>query len=212
MGCIQYTISPMETLYEGSGELAIDLANTLELRRDGSTVDLLADQDGLARWLRHAGGPGSPGGSSGSGGPSDSGGSGGPGGTLGGDEVAAEQLQALRGHVLALLGAAVRQRPLPRAAVTAVNRAAAGAPAAVQLEAGELVVRYDASRGDAFLADVAASAISMVGGPRRDRLRRCGAPGCGRWFVASRPRQRWCSPNCGNRARVARFQQRHRAA
>jgi predicted RNA-binding Zn ribbon-like protein len=203
MGFVQYTISPMETLYESSGELAIDLANTLELRRDGTTVDLLADQDGLARWLRHAGGPGSPGGSSGSSG---------SGGTLGGDEVAAEQLQALRGHVLALLGAAVRQRPLPRAAVTAVNRAAAGAPAVVQLEAGELVVHYDASPGDAFLADVAASAISMVGGPRRDRLRRCGAPGCGRWFVASRPRQRWCSPNCGNRARVARFQQRHRAA
>ena len=193
----------METLYEDTGVLAIDLANTLELRRDGTTVDLRADQDGLARWLRHAGGPGSPGGSSGSGG---------SGGTLGGDEVAAEQLQALRGHVLALLGAAVRQRPLPRAAVTVVNRAAAGAPAAVQLEAGELVVRYDASPGDAFLADVAASAISMVGGPRRDRLRRCGSPGCGRWFVASQPRQRWCSPNCGNRARVARFQQRHRAA
>lgn len=197
MGSVEHTISPMETLYEGGGELAIDLANTLELRRDGTTVDLLADQGGLARWLRHAGGPGGPGGS---------------GGTGGGDEVAAEQLQALRGHVLALLGAAVRQRPLPRAAVTAVNRAAAGAPAVVQLEAGELVVRYDASPGDAFLADVAASAISMVGGPRRDRLRRCGAPGCGRWFVASRPRQRWCSPNCGNRARVARFQQRHRAA
>jgi predicted RNA-binding Zn ribbon-like protein len=203
MGFVQYTLSPMETLYESSGELAIDLANTLELRRDGSTVDLLADLDGLARWLRHAGGPGSPGGSSGSSG---------SGGTLGGDEVAAEQLQALRGHVLALFGAAVRQHPLPRAAVTAVNRAAAGAPAVVQLEAGELVVHYDASPGDAFLADVAASAISMMGGPRRDRLRRCGSPGCGRWFVASRPRQRWCSPNCGNRARVARFQQRHRAA
>lgn len=196
----------METLYEGSGVLAIDLANTLELRRDGTTVDLLADLDGLARWLRHAGGPG------GSGGPSGSCDPGGPGGTLGGDEVAAEQLRVLRGHVLALFGAAVRQRPLPQAAVTAVNRAAAGAPAVVQLEAGELVVHYDASPGDAFLADVAASAISMVGGPRRDRLRRCGAPGCGRWFVASRPRQRWHSPNCGNRARVARFQQRQRAA
>jgi predicted RNA-binding Zn ribbon-like protein len=96
--------------------------------------------------------------------------------------------------------------------VTAVNRAAAAAPAIVQLEAGELVVRYNASPGDAFLADVAGSAISLVGGLGRDRLRRCGAPGCGRWFVASRPRQRWCSPSCGNRARVARFQQRHRAA
>ncbi|HEY8558609.1 MAG TPA: CGNR zinc finger domain-containing protein [Actinomycetes bacterium] len=37
-----------------------------------------------------------------------------------------------------------------------------------------------------------------------------GGTGCGRWFVASRPRQRWCSPTCGNRARVARFQERRR--
>jgi predicted RNA-binding Zn ribbon-like protein len=184
----------METPKEHTGELAIDLANKLERRRDGATVDLLADQDGLARWLRGTGGPG------------------GPGGTDGVRGVGAEQLQALRGHVLALLGAAVGQRPLPRAAVTAVNHAAAAAPAVVQLEADELVVRYNASPGDAFLADVAASAISLVGGLGRDRLRHCRAPGCGRWFVASRPRQRWCSPSCGNRARVARFQQRHRVA
>jgi len=160
----------MESPNEHTGELAIDLANTLERRRDGTTVDLLADR------------------------------------------VGAGQLQALREHVLALLGAAVGRRPLPRAAVAAVNRAAAAAPAVVQLEADELVVRSNASPGDAFLADVAASAIGLVGGPRRDRLRRCGAPGCDRWFVASRPRQRWCSASCGNRARVARFQQRHRAA
>jgi predicted RNA-binding Zn ribbon-like protein len=196
----------MEANQTHTGELAIDLANTLELGRDGTTVDLLADQEGLARWLRGVGGPGRPGRSGGAGEPgaADEAGA--------GDGVGAERLQALRGHVLALLGAAVRQRPLPRAAVTAVNRAAAAAAAVVQLEAGELVVRYNASPGDAFLADVAGSAISLVGGPGRDRLRRCGAPGCGRWFVASRPRQRWCSPSCGNRARVARFQQRHRAA
>jgi predicted RNA-binding Zn ribbon-like protein len=178
----------METWDEHTGGLAIDLANTLELRRDGTTADLLADPDGLARWLRATGGPGGP------------------------EGVGAGQLRALREHVLALLGAAVRQRPLPRAAVSAVNRAAAGAPAVVQLEAGELVVRYNASPGDAFLADVAGSAITLVGGPGRDRLRRCGAPGCGRWFVASRPRHSWCSPSCGNRARVARFHRRRRAA
>jgi predicted RNA-binding Zn ribbon-like protein len=176
----------METRDQHTGELAIDLANTLQLRRDGTTVDLLADPDGLARWLRGTGGPGGP------------------------EEIGAGQLQALRQHVLALLAAAVEQRRLPRAAVSAVNRAAAAAPAVVQLEADELVVRYNASPADAFLADVAGSAITLVGGPGRPRLRRCEAPGCGRWFVASRPRQRWHSPGCGNRARVARFQQRHR--
>ena len=99
----------------------------------------------------------------------------------------------------------------PRTAVTAVNRAGAAAPAVTQLEAGELVVRYDASPPEAFLADIAGSAIALVGGPARARLRRCGAPGCGRWFLASRPRQTWCSAGCGNRARLARFQQRRRA-
>ncbi|HEY6589804.1 MAG TPA: ABATE domain-containing protein [Actinomycetota bacterium] len=171
----------METTGQYTGELAIDLANTLELQRDGTTADLLGDQDGLARWLRGSGGP---------------------------EEVSASRLQELRGHVLVLLAAAVRQRTLPPAAVAAVNRAGSAAPGVAQLEAGELVVRYNASPPDAFLADIATSAITLVGGPGRDRLRRCGAPGCGRWFVASRPRQRWCSPTCGNRARVARFQER----
>jgi predicted RNA-binding Zn ribbon-like protein len=114
--------------------------------------------------------------------------------------------------VQALLAAAVNRRTLPPAAVTAVNQAGAAAPGFAQLEAGELVVRYHASPADAFLADIATSAIGLVGGPGRDRLRRCEAPGCGRWFLASRPRQTWCSPGCGNRARLARFQQRRRVA
>ena len=173
----------METRPEYTGELAIDLANTLQLQRDGSTADLLADQDRLAGWLCATGGP---------------------------DGVSPGQLQALRKHVGALLVAAVQQRSLPAAAVTAVNRTGAAAPAVAQLEADELVIRYSASPSDAFLADVATSAITLVGGPGRDRLRRCGAPGCGRWFLASRQRQRWCSPACGNRARLARFHQRHR--
>jgi predicted RNA-binding Zn ribbon-like protein len=170
---------------ELTGDLAVDLANTLRLGRDGAVADLLADRDGLARWLAATGGP---------------------------DPVGPSGLRALRSHVRDVLAAAVARRPLPPAAVTALNRATAAAPAFVQLEAGELVVRYDASPADAFLADVAAAAIGLVGGSGRDRLRRCGAPGCDRWFVASRPRQTWCSPGCGNRARLTRFRQRHGAA
>jgi predicted RNA-binding Zn ribbon-like protein len=175
----------MEPWDELTGELAIDLANTLRPDRDGGTADLLADPDRLARWLRRRGAPG---------------------------EVGAPALSALRGEVRALLDAAVRRRRLPRAAVAAVNRAVAAAPAVAQLEAGELVYHYRASPPDAFLADIASSAIMLVGGPGRDLLRRCAAPGCGRFFVASRPRQTWCGPSCGNRARLARFHQRRRAA
>jgi predicted RNA-binding Zn ribbon-like protein len=175
----------MEPEDERTGDLAIDLANTLRPGRRGGDADLLADRDGLAGWLRVTGGP---------------------------EDAGPAELLALRDHVRALLAAAVSGRPLPPAAVAAVNRAAAAAPPVVQLEAGELVVRADASPADAFLAEIAAAAISLVGGPGRDRLRRCGAPGCGRWFLASRPRQTWCSPGCGNRARLARFHQRRRAA
>jgi predicted RNA-binding Zn ribbon-like protein len=167
-----------------TGELAVDLANTLRPARDGSVLDPLTDQDARARWLRGTGGP---------------------------DAIGPSQLVALRGHVRALLDAAVARRTLPPAAVTAVNQAGAAAPGFAQLEAGELVVRYHASPADAFLADIATSAIGLVG-PERDRLRRCEAPGCGRWFLASRPRQTWCSPGCGNRARLARFHQRRRVA
>jgi predicted RNA-binding Zn ribbon-like protein len=170
---------------ERTGELALDLANTLRLERDGSTTDLLADRDRLANWLRRRGVA---------------------------DRVGAPELRALRGHVRALLAAAVQRRALPRTAAAAVNRAVAAAPAVAQLEGDELVFHYHASPPDAFLADIATSAISLVGGPRRDRLRRCAAPGCGRWFLASRPRQTWCRPSCGNRARLARFHQRRRAA
>jgi predicted RNA-binding Zn ribbon-like protein len=175
----------MEMGDELTGDLAVDLANTLRPGRGGRLADLLAGPDGLAGWLRGTGGSG---------------------------DTGRPELLALRDHVRTLLAAAVEGRPLPPAAVAAVNRAAAAAPAVVQLEAGELVIRANASPADAFLAEIAAAAISLVGGPGRDRLRRCAAPGCGRWFVASRPRQTWCSPACGNRARLARFHQRHRVA
>jgi predicted RNA-binding Zn ribbon-like protein len=174
----------MGTEHEPTGDLAVDLANTLRAGPGGAAADRLADPAGLAGWLRATGGP---------------------------EDVGSPELATLRGHVRALLAAAVAGRRPPRPAVTAVNRAAA-APSFVQLEAGELVVRANASPADAFLAEIAAAAITLAGGPGRDRLRRCDAPGCGRWFVASRPLQTWCSPACGNRARLARYHHRHRAA
>ncbi|MYS74029.1 hypothetical protein GTY88_26960, partial [Streptomyces sp. SID5926] len=42
------------------------------------------------------------------------------------------------------------------------------------------------------------------------RLRACHAPRCVRYFLKEHPRQEWCRPSCGNRARVARHQDRQR--
>jgi predicted RNA-binding Zn ribbon-like protein len=64
----------------------------------------------------------------------------------------------------------------------------------------------DASQTTQILASIARSAIELLGGPDAARLREC--PACGRFFLASRPRQVWCSGACGNRTRVARHRSR----
>ncbi|MBI2237124.1 MAG: CGNR zinc finger domain-containing protein, partial [Actinobacteria bacterium] len=50
-----------------------------------------------------------------------------------------------------------------------------------------------------------------LGGSDRTRLGICAAPRCGRFFLAARPKQVWCTRACGNRARVARHYARTRA-
>jgi predicted RNA-binding Zn ribbon-like protein len=68
------------------------------------------------------------------------------------------------------------------------------------------------SRTLELLAAIARSAIEVVGGPDRGRVRVCRAPGCGTFFLAGRAGQVWCSAACGNRARVARHHDRRRAS
>jgi predicted RNA-binding Zn ribbon-like protein len=60
------------------------------------------------------------------------------------------------------------------------------------------------SRVDAILGAIASSAVELLGSPDRELLRVCRAPRCGLYFVSARERQQWCTPSCGNRARVAR--------
>lgn len=58
---------------------------------------------------------------------------------------------------------------------------------------------------------VAAESVSLANtGP--DRVAVCHAPGCHWLYLQGRPNQRWCHPECGNRARVSRHQQRHTPA
>ena len=174
--------------------LALELANTIVAGPDGE-IDLLAAPGERDAWIRaHL------------------------------DELPAAaleqqpsgaQLRALRDAVRQLVGAAIESRPPPPAALDELNAAArlaaptpvlvwpqAGAPA-LGLEAGEQVA-------DATLATIARSAIELLGGPDRERLRRCEHSGCVLSFVATNPRRRWCSASgCGNRARVARHYRRH---
>ncbi len=61
---------------------------------------------------------------------------------------------------------------------------------------------------DTLVATIAADAIAIVAGDRRDQLRACNGPSCVLYFVRTHPRQEWCSPGCGNRGRVARHYER----
>jgi predicted RNA-binding Zn ribbon-like protein len=73
-------------------------------------------------------------------------------------------------------------------------------------------VRYHAPTAtDTVLGVIAADTIELLGGPRSDDLRACGAPGCMLMFLKDHPRREWCSPTCGNRARQARHYARSRA-
>ncbi|MFK8906867.1 ABATE domain-containing protein [Streptomyces sp. YS-3] len=145
--------------------------------------------------------------------------------TADGETLAA--VRALRAAVRALLARAVRPEPPSRAdaerllpastALDLLNSAAAAVPTAPRLEWPEGSEPYTVHRGtrapDAATvlgAALARAAMALLSGPDRDRLRACHAPRCVRYFLKEHPRQEWCGPSCGNRARVARHQRRRR--
>jgi predicted RNA-binding Zn ribbon-like protein len=172
--------------------LAIDLANTVMVVRDGEEADLLATRDDLGRWLAaerkrlgdcsfeltHLG-----------------------------------EIRAFRDAVRAVLFAAARHTALPPEALERLNAASAAVPVALRLESdGQDRLRIDevpaAADGIArLLGSLARSAITLLNGSERERLRVCDAPSCGMLFLG---RRRWCCAACGNRARAARHYQRTR--
>ncbi|HET7235679.1 MAG TPA: ABATE domain-containing protein [Actinomycetota bacterium] len=116
----------------------------------------------------------------------------------------------LRGAILQTLEASVGGGPFPAAAVERLNEASARVPLVRRLEPPDVIQRPVASSATTrALAEIAWSAIELMGTDRRERLRRCDA--CGRFFVATRTDRRWCSAACGNRTRVARHFARRRA-
>jgi predicted RNA-binding Zn ribbon-like protein len=122
--------------------------------------------------------------------------------------------RGLRAAVRSVLASTVEARPLPPDAVATLNDASAAAPTHAELDAADptriVVARHGPAAAGVF-AEIARSAIEIVGGPDRERLRSCPAAGCGRFFLATRPDRTWCSPACGNRVRVARHHERRRA-
>jgi predicted RNA-binding Zn ribbon-like protein len=172
--------------------VAIDLANTVMVVRQGEEVDLLATPEDLRRWLEAERS------------------------RLGDCSFAVrhfDEIRAFRNAVRSLLVASAEGATPQGDAVERVNAASAAAPVAPQLELGrggrfQTVER--ACEGDRLaqlLGILARSAIALLTGAERDRLRVCRAPSCGMVYLGER---RWCCAACGNRARAARHYRRTR--
>ncbi|MFD9425811.1 MULTISPECIES: ABATE domain-containing protein [unclassified Streptomyces] len=188
--------------------IALDLALTVRHDGQGGVGDDLRTAADLTRWLhRH------------------------PGlldAAWEADDRALAAVRSLRAAVRALFAHAVRPgapspadagRLLPVAeALARLNATAAAVPTVPVLawpEAGEPAADDRPAAGGGAGADLPAAALAraairFLAGPDRAALRACQAPRCVRYFVKEHPRQEWCGPSCGNRARVARHHERHR--
>ena len=143
----------------------------------------------LARWLESAGGLGS--------------------GEIAEVALRLPEFRALRAASRDALEASVEGSAPPVDAVELLNEVSGRIPRTLVLDPP--TVRDEPAPANATvrtLARIAWSTIELVGGPDRDRLRRCGS--CGNVFVATRSDRRWCSVACGNRIRVARHHARRR--
>ncbi|MFJ2260718.1 CGNR zinc finger domain-containing protein [Streptomyces sp. NPDC087844] len=145
-------------------------------------------------------------------------------------DAALAAVREVRAAVRALFAHAVRPgEPSPadagrliplRDAVERLNARAAQAPTVPVLswtEGADPVVRQEpfvrqepVHDGSDLAPALARAAIAFLASPERQRLRACHAPRCVRYFLKDHPRQEWCGPSCGNRARVARHHERRK--
>jgi predicted RNA-binding Zn ribbon-like protein len=180
-------------------DLAVEFANTLVHDGRGGVEDLLSSAAAARAWLARRG--------------------------LGPD-VDYESLLAARSAARALFADAVAPHPASRADNGHVRMPTATALLLLQgaVDAIAPVTRYayDAGRvtatrttelepSAATVGALALAVLELLASPAADELRACQAPRCVRYFRKHR-RQEWCKPSCANRARVARFAERHQAA
>ncbi|MFD7433942.1 CGNR zinc finger domain-containing protein [Streptomyces sp. NPDC059861] len=189
-----------------AARLALDLALTVRHDGHGGVADDLTGTEGLTAWVR-AHPDAVP-----------------DAGAYTADTGTLTAVRELRAAVRALFARAVRPaapspadaaRLLPAAeALARLNAAAARTPTVPVLlwpEDAEPVVRHHPAHGEIELtALLAQAAVAFLASPDRQRLRACQAPRCVRYFLKEHPRQEWCKPSCGNRARVARHHERHK--
>jgi predicted RNA-binding Zn ribbon-like protein len=180
--------------------LAIDLANTVMVVRDGGdAVDLIATPVEAERWLQAEAG------------------------RIGDYRLRRgdlDALLALRDATRALLTATTEGEPPPSSALEAINSASEAAPTSPLLATGPApeesherlrLAESGAGAGSStwLLGKLARATIELLTGADADRLQLCRAPSCGMFYLGAR---RWCCSACGNRARAARHYEKRRGA
>lgn len=134
--------------------------------------------------------------------------------------LVADDLRALR-DALRSLASEITEDPRPSTsamthaqAVATINMLASARAELVWPVDGEPIRAATVRGSQARLAVglIARQAIDFLGGPTRHQLRACLGPHCVLFFVKEHPRREWCTPKCGNRARVKRHYDRQTAA
>ncbi|WP_194813619.1 ABATE domain-containing protein [Nocardia sp. XZ_19_385] len=128
-----------------------------------------------------------------------------------------DAVQGVREHLSAVLDALLDDRRPPAPALRGLDAAISAAPAVRRLawtrETLSATVVREGNSSARLAAALADAAVDLLTGPSISRLKRCAADDCVMLFLPAHPRRQWCSPErCGNRARVARYYQRHKAA
>ncbi|WP_282785630.1 MULTISPECIES: ABATE domain-containing protein [unclassified Nocardia] len=124
-------------------------------------------------------------------------------------------VRAVREHTAVILDALLRERRPPAAALRGLYEAQSAAPAVRRLDwNGATLTAAPRRTGDPtahLAATLADAAVDLLTDSALARVKRCAADDCVMLFLPAHPRRQWCSPDrCGNRARVARYYQRHK--
>jgi predicted RNA-binding Zn ribbon-like protein len=132
-----------------------------------------------------------------------------------GGEIDLGAVQALRAHIAAAVQPARAGQPPPPDALRAITAALRNAPVYQELGwDGQVVTATSRRRGNRtaiLLAQLADATAELLASPAIRQVRRCEGRDCRMLFLPVNPRRRWCTPDvCGNRARVARYYQRHK--
>ncbi|MFF3287363.1 CGNR zinc finger domain-containing protein [Streptomyces sp. NPDC003023] len=129
------------------------------------------------------------------------------------DEQDLAAVHAVREHIAAAVRAGMEGKELSAGDIDGLNRALAAAPAVRRLARDGTAVTAAFLRTGSIGAQLAArfaeDAADLLG--EASRIRQCENEDCVMVFLPAHPRRRWCAPDrCGNRARVARYYQRHK--